>query len=273
MSYDDLEFLDVAIDDGIATVRIDRPAKRNTFTADGHRELTGIYSRLASDDDVNVIVITGAGTTFCGGPDRDLLSDLTAEDGDQVRSRIMQETHRLVHDAIRLDKLVVTAINGPAVGMGLAVALLADIIIVEEHVSLAEGHVLGGLTAGDGGTLLWPSAVGLVKAKRYLLTSDPLTAAEAERLGLISEVVPSGGALARANEYAKRFNEGPQFALRTTKRSLNQWLISSASSVFDTAWALEELSMAMPDAAGAAESLRTTRTGAIAPDPRQTQSS
>jgi enoyl-CoA hydratase len=268
VGYEDLGYLTVTVADGIAHVTLDRPEKRNAFTAEGHKELSEIYGRLAADDTVRSVLLTGAGDTFSVGPDWALLSALSQPDESSLRQRIMDETINLVHAAVELDKPVVCAINGLAYGMALAVALLSDIIVIERHVSIREGHVLAGLAAGDGGALVWPLAMGLTKAKRYLLTSDVLTADEAERLGIVSEVVERGQSKDRALEFAARFAAGPQLAIRSTKRALNQWLRSALTTTFDYSWALELLTMGTPEAAAAAEALGRGAPGPMPADPR-----
>lgn len=268
MGYSDLGYLQVVVEEGVADVVLNRPEKRNAFTAEGHRELSEIFGRLGADDSVRSILLSGAGDTFSVGPDWRLLSALSKPDEQALRRQIMDETITLVHAAVELDKPVVCAINGLAFGMALAVALLSDIIIIERHVSIREGHVLAGLAAGDGGALMWPLSMGLIKAKRYLLTSDVLTAEDAERLGLVTEVVDRGGSVERGREFAARFAAGPQQAIRSTKRALNQWMRSALTTSFDLSWALELLTMGTPEAAEAADSLGRGQPGPMPPDPR-----
>ena len=131
---------------------------------------------------------------------------------------------------------------------------------------VADGHIRAALSAGDGGTLIWPLTMGLTKAKKYLLTGDWIGAEEAERLGLVSEVVDAGRSLERAVDVARRFANGPQLAIRATKMALNQWLRLGQMASFDYSLALEFLSASDDDVPRALESLRARGAGAIEPD-------
>jgi enoyl-CoA hydratase len=163
-----------------------------------------------------------------------------------------------VFNLVALDKPVISAINGVAVGAGLAVALLADISIVSASARLTDGHTGLGVAAGDHGTWLWPQLCGMAKAKYYLLTSDPITGPEAERIGLVSRCVPSDQLLPEAFAVADRLALGSQPAIRMTKRSINQWLRQSGP-IFDHAMALELLTLAEPDVQEGIRALREKR--------------
>src|SRR5882672_5555090 len=114
---------------------------------------------------------------------------------------------------INCDKPIISAINGVAVGAGLAVALLADISIASETARFTDGHTRLGVAAGDHAAVIWPLLVGMAKAKYYLLTCDMLDAKEAERIGLVSMVVPPDQLMSKAMEVAQKLANGPQMAL------------------------------------------------------------
>ena len=133
---------------------------------------------------------------------------------------------------------VVSAINGPAVGAGLVVALLADISIAAENAKLGDGHVRMGVAAGDHSAIIWPILCGMAKAKFYLMTGELLTGKEAERIGLVSMAVPDDELLDKAMEVATKLATGPRHAIRFTKRSLNGWM-QQAGPIFDNSIALE----------------------------------
>ena len=133
---------------------------------------------------------------------------------------------------INLDKPVISAINGVAVGAGLVVALLSDISIMSETARFTDGHTRLGVVAGDHAAIVWPLLCGMAKAKYYLLTSDFIDGREAERIGLVSLCVPPAELLPKAFEVADKLATGAQQAIRWTKRSLNNWL-RMAGPIFD----------------------------------------
>ena len=159
----------------------------------------------------------------------------------EVVASNMKEASDIVYNMINLDKPVVSAINGVAVGAGLAVALLADVSIASENARFTDGHVRLGVAAGDHAALIWPLLCGMAKAKYYLLTCDFLDGKEAERIGLVSMVVPHEELMPTATEVAQKLASGPQSAIRWTKHALNQWLRMAGHTAFDYSLAVEML--------------------------------
>ena len=248
--YSDFAFLRVEVDDHVACVTLDDPQRRNAFDSRGHFEMSALFPRLATDDAVRSVIVTGAGEWFSVGPRPERLAEIMGDD-DAVRAQAMREVRDLVLGALACDKPVVCALNGVANGTALTFALLSDVVIAERQVLLRDAHVPLGLTAGDGGVLTWPAALGTLKAKRYLLTGDPLSADEAERLGLVTEVVEQGESLGRARFYARRWAQAPQEALRTTKRALNQTLLETFGRAFEFGLEAEERTLGSADARAA----------------------
>ena len=246
MDYSGFEYLDIEVRGYIATVTLNGPERGNAFNGKGHREMSQVMRTIALDEDVRVVVLTGSGRAFSVGATVERFAEITTGDP-AMAYRALTEVKEMVYSAIDCDTPVVTAINGPINGSALTFALMTDIIIAERQVTFRDPHVQGSLTAGDGGALTWPVAMGLIRAKRYLFTGDPLPAEEACRLGLITEVVDTGTSLARATEYAERLAAMPQMALRTTKRALNQWLRAGAVTAFDLSVAFEQLTMLLPE--------------------------
>ena len=154
--YSSYENLLIEIKDGIALLTINRPEVYNATDFKLHNELSRIWLDLGKDDDVRVAVITGAGTAFSAGGDFDLIEKSIGNA--QVIARTMEEARDIVHNMINLDKPVISAINGVAVGAGLAVALLADISIATDRARFTDGHVRLGVAAGDHAALIWPPA-------------------------------------------------------------------------------------------------------------------
>ena len=168
--------------------------------------------------------------------------------GDYGRVAAMAgEAASLVTNMLDCEKPIVSAINGTAVGAGLAVALMADISVIAEDARLTDGHLRLGVVAGDHAAILWPLLCGMAKAKYYLLTADFLDGREAERIGLVSRCVPAErGPRRGARDRRTRSRPGPQHAARWTKRTLNHWL-RAALPAFDASVAYEMLSFMGPD--------------------------
>ena len=229
---------------GVLLITINRPEVLNATDDRLHWELTQIWLTVGADPETKVAVITGAGRAFSAGGDLKMVEH-NAKDPARV-ARVLQEASDLVYNVINLDKPVVSAINGVAVGAGLVVALLADISIIGENVRFTDGHTKLGVVAGDHAAIIWPLLCGMAKAKYYLLTSEFIDGKEAERIGLVSLCVPMDQVLPKALEVADKLAAGSQMAIRWTKKSLNNWL-RMAGPIFDASVALEMLTFAMKD--------------------------
>src|SRR5438874_402026 len=201
----------------VLRVIMNRPEKLNAVDGQMHRELTEIWRAIDSDPNVNAVVLTGAGKAFSAGGDLDLLDDMIADF--DTRIRVWKEARDMVYNLINCNKPVVSAINGPAVGAGLALAVLADISIAGASARLIDGHTKLGVAAGDHAAVIWPLLCGMAKAKYYLLTADFLDGREAERIGLVSLCVPGAEVLPRPMDAAGRLAQGSQPSLRWTKRA------------------------------------------------------
>jgi enoyl-CoA hydratase len=143
---------------------------------------------------------------------------------------------------------VISAIEGPAVGAGLAVALLADISVAGRSARLIDGHTKLGVAAGDHAAVIWPLLCGMAKAKYYLMTCETLSGEEAERIGLVSRCVDDDAVVETAMDVARRLAAGSTTALRWTKYTMNSWL-RSAGPAFDASVAYEMLGFTGPDVA------------------------
>jgi enoyl-CoA hydratase len=189
--------------------------------------------------------VTGEGKAFSAGGDFDLIEKML--DDQQVRLQTWKEARDLVYNIINCNKVIVSAINGPAVGAGLVVALLADISIAAKSARIIDGHTRLGVAAGDAACIIWPLLCGMAKAKYYLLTCKPLTGEEAERIGLVSMCVADDKLEETAHRTAQELADGAQSAIRWTKYALNNWL-RQAGPTFDTSTALEILGFAGEEA-------------------------
>lgn len=222
----------------------------------GHRELTRIWRDVNDDDSVRVAVLRGDGMGFSGGGDLGLVEDMARDFA--TRTRVWKEARDLVYNLINCDKPIVSAMHGPAVGAGLVAGLLADISIAALDAKIVDGHTRLGVAAGDHAAVVWPLLCGMAKAKYYLLTCEPISGLEAERIGLVSLAVPLDELLPRAYAVADKLALGSQTAIRWTKYALNNWL-RTAGPAFDASLALEFMGFAGPDVAEGVASLKERR--------------
>jgi enoyl-CoA hydratase len=240
----------------VSKVILNRPESLNAANHVLHDELGRVWVDLGADEQTRAVVVTGAGKAFSAGGDLNMVDSISRDY--QAVAESLEQTSRIVYNMLSLDKPVVSAINGTAVGAGLTIALLADISIVADDVRLSDGHARLGVVAGDHSAIVWPILCGMAKAKLYLLTADFITGPEAERIGLVSLCVPQERLLDTAMDYARRLAAGPQHAVRWTKRSLNNWL-RSAGPMFDASLAFEHLTLLGPDVREGIRAIREKR--------------
>lgn len=241
--------------DGVLEVIIDNPPV-NSVDVNGHREITYVWNEIDRDPSVRAVLLRGEGRAFSAGGDFALLESMVSDP--ELSARTMREAGDLVHNVIECSKPIVSAINGPAVGAGLAAALLADIPIAGRSARILDGHVSLGVAAGDHAVVLWPLLVGMAKAKYYLLTNEPLTGEEAERIGLVAKVVDDEDLYDEALRVATQLARSSASAVRWTKRSLNHWL-RAAFPAFDASLALEFLGFRGADVAEGLAALKEKR--------------
>jgi enoyl-CoA hydratase len=253
-SYPSLRFADLG--GGVLEVTMSAPGRLNAVGHEGHRELAEVWTTIDRDPDVRVAIIRGEGGVFSSGGDLDLVSDMAADFA--VRIRVLREARDLVYNVINCSKPVVSAMEGPAVGAGLVVGLLADVSIAATNARIIDGHTRLGVAAGDHAAIVWPLLCGMAKAKYHLLTCEPVSGEEAERIGLVSLCVPPEEVHERARAVARRLAAGSQSAVRWTKYALNNWL-RMAGPLFDTSLGLEFIGFSGPDVTEGVAAIRGKR--------------
>ena len=239
---------------GVLLITLNRPEQLNSLTMPMFDYMTEIWVDVDRDPETKVAVITGAGRGFCTGMDV-RQPDPTLD----AAIALMEGERRRILNLLNMDKPLISAINGPAVGWGLSMGLLADISVAADDALLRDGHTRVGVVAGDHSSLIWPLLVGMAKAKYYQLTSASLTGAEAERIGLVSLVTPKETVLERALEIADDLAQGSQQAIRWTKRSLNSGWLTNALPQQELSAALETLGFASADYLEARQAFRERR--------------
>lgn len=255
--YEDFEHL--SFDrraDGVVVVTLNRPEVLNAANVRMHHEMGEVWAVVDADPDARVAVITGAGRAFSAGGDLDMIEEMIT-DYDALLAQ-WRDARAVVERMLEAEKPIVSAINGVAVGAGLAVALLADVSIMGRTARLSDGHARLGVAAGDHAALLWPLLCGMAKAKYYLLTADFVDGPEAERIGLVTRCVADEEVLSEALAIAARLAAGSSTAVQWTKRVMNQWL-RQALPVFGESVALEMLGFLGPDAREGLDAVRQKR--------------
>ena len=218
MGYDFL----YAVQDGIATLTFNRPDVMNALTFEIYAQLRDLFADLQRDEQVRVIILTGAGDHFCSGGDvHAIIGELLQRDM-KGHLEFTRMTGAVVQHMRQLDKPIIAALNGMTAGAGAVLALASDLRIASERARFAFLFTKVGLTGADmGAAYLLPRVIGMGRATELLLFGDTIDAATAERYGLVNRVVPHADLLSTAQEWARRLAQGPTFAISMTKRMLN----------------------------------------------------
>jgi len=245
MDYASYKELVIQREGRVLTITMNQPGRRNAINGTMHRELARIFNDVAMDDEADVIVLTGAGDTFCAGGDIGWMQGLVAERNGMAKIAI--EGKRVITSLLDLEKPLICRLNGDAIGLGATLALFCDMVIAVDDARIADPHVRVGLVAGDGGAIIWPQLIGYARAKEFLMTGDVIGAEDAARMGLINRVVPAAQLDQEVNRMVEKLLRGPQNAARWTKVSVNIGLKQLAASVIDASLGYEVASSMMGD--------------------------
>ncbi len=238
--YQGYETLKVVRKGRIVTVSFNRPEVKNATNALMHQELMRVFPEIGTDSDARVVILTGEGDCFSAGGDLDGLRAGLDNHARWIES--MTEARAILNGVVDLDLPVIAKVNGAAVGLGATLALFCDIVIARDTARIADPHVNVGLVAGDGGSLIWPALVGYAKAKRYLLTGEPITGAQAAEIGLISEAVSAEDLDERVDALADRLAGGAAIAIQLTKRAINMALRQQLDTLIEAHLGYETMS-------------------------------
>jgi enoyl-CoA hydratase/carnithine racemase len=223
---------------GVATITLNRPQRRNALNRRAYDEVEAAFRAATADDAARCVVVTGADPAFCSGEDIKEMMTGEAPATPRPRREHFQATPAAMA-AIDCDKPVIAAVNGSAVGWGMELALYADIRVASERAVFAELFIKRGLICDVGGLWRLPALVGPAKAAELLFTGDPVDAAEALRIGLVSEVTPHEGLMARTMELAGRIAANPPLALTAMKAGLRKTAYGDPHEI--GAWAIETI--------------------------------
>jgi enoyl-CoA hydratase len=221
-----------------------------------HHDLTQLFADLRRERDARAVLLTGQGRAFSAGGDFAWFPSLQ----DPARMEALRrDARQLVWNLVDVELPIVAAVNGPAMGLGASIALLCDVIFMADTATIGDPHVKVGIVAGDGGAAIWPLLVGPARAKQYLLTGDPLSAAEAERIGLVNRVVPAADLEREALAFAARLAAGAPLAVRYTKLAVNKLVKDALNVAFDASTALELVTFRSEDHQEALAAIREER--------------
>jgi enoyl-CoA hydratase/carnithine racemase len=232
----DFECLLYEMQDHVAQITLNRPERRNALNPRAYAEVEAAFKHANADPEVRCVIVTGSDPAFCSGEDvKEMMTGEAPKTPRPVRVRF--EPTPAAMAAIDCEKPVIAAVNGSAVGWGMELALYADIRIASEKAVFAELFIKRGLICDVGGLWKLPSIVGPAKAAELLFTGDPINAAEAERIGLVTETVPHADLMPRAKAMAARIAANPPLALRYMKQGLRRTTNGDPREV--GSWAIE----------------------------------
>ena len=210
-----------------ALITLNRPEARNAYSSQMINALVETLDHLELNDQVRVVILTGAGRAFSAGGDLKLMRDkkgMFTGGPVELRSRYMQDIQRVPRRLARFSKPIIAAINGPAIGAGFDLSLMCDLRIASRHARFGSTFVKVGLVPGDGGAYYLARAIGLARALELCLTGRVIDAQEAERIGIVSEVVPPELLISKTQTLAEEIAANAPLAVQLTKAAAYQSL-------------------------------------------------
>jgi enoyl-CoA hydratase len=252
-NYSQYQRLKIEKAGGVATVTLNSPDTRNKIDHQFHVELKNIWADVLVDPEVNAVLLTGAGRYFSIGGDINAMingvpgGDVVAEGG-----MLEPSTARGIIQAILdCDKPIICAINGDCIGLAATIALFCDITVAADSARIGDPHVKVGLVAGDGGAVIWPMLIGPNRAKEFLMRGSLIKGNDAAAMGLVNYSVPLDQVMDKALALAQELADGPPWAIRWTKLSVNKAVKEQMNLILDTSFALEMASFHTQDHAEA----------------------
>jgi enoyl-CoA hydratase/carnithine racemase len=246
----------------VTLVTLTRPELLNRFDVAMHYAFQEMLEGLREDEGSRAVVLASTGKAFSAGGDFDMMRDANANA--DLAEELIDGARNLVRTLTDIEQPIVVAMQGPAIGLGATVALACDAIVASRTAQIADTHVVAGLVAGDGGCLVWPEAVGMLRARRHLLTGDPLSAEDAHAMGLVTDLVDTPEeVLPAAMALAERIAALPPLAVQLTKRALNRRTLERADEVLDVSLAGELETLGSEDLLEALDAFKEKRPGAF----------
>jgi 2-(1,2-epoxy-1,2-dihydrophenyl)acetyl-CoA isomerase len=212
-------------DGGVATIRLDRPQAMNAVDNALGDALRDVLAECGQDPEVRAVVITGNGRAFCSGADLKAGFEPNADGHPDVQRALRERYHPIITGIRTMPKPVITAVNGPAVGIGCSFALAGDLVLAAESAYLMLAFVNIGLVPDGGSSFLIPEKAGLARATEMAMLGERVPAQQALEWGLINRVVPDEALMDEAGALAARLAQGPTRSYAGSKRQLNHWAL------------------------------------------------
>ncbi len=207
-------------DGAVLTLRLNRPERLNALNVELGRALVDGLNRAAADSSTRVVILTGAGRGFCAGGDLAVLRDARSRNAGHELEGLLRAGKEIAMAICTMPKPAIAAVNGPAAGAGMNLALACDLRIASDQATFGETFTRVGLFPDFGGTYFLPKIVGAAKAAELFYTAEMISAAEAERLGIVNRVLPEEKFAEEAKKFAARLAAGPPMAIRAIKQVL-----------------------------------------------------
>lgn len=238
------EGIRISVANGIATVSLHNPARKNAVSRPMHAELERVWDDIDADDDIRVAILTGEGGTFCAGTDL----GTQQKDNDAGRSGrpATRKARRLFWNMLDCEKPVIAKVRGYAYGLGVNLAIACDLVYAAEGARFCDSHVKMGIAPGDGG-MLWPLLIGFHRAKEYLMTGEPIEARQAAQMGLINYCLPDAELDGAVDAMARKLADGAPLAISYAKLSVNTLLKQVVGGAFETSLAYDQLTLYTQD--------------------------
>ena len=252
--------VEVTVADGIAELRLNTPAQLNVFDARMHVEFTEALLDVSKRPEVRVVLLSAAGRVFSAGGDFAYIEALASNR--ESRRSVYETSLRLFSAVVSTPVPMVAAVHGDAMGIGATIVTASDIVVTTPTVRLADPHVVVGLCAGDGGVASWSASVGLMRAKRHLLTGEPLTGRDAHAWGLVTDLVDDPAKVRdEARRIAAKIASLPPVAVQGTKRAFGRLMQDFGMAAFEVSLAQEVRCLETQDLLEAVAAAKARRKG------------
>ena len=214
----------------VATLTLNRPEKYHSFVREMALDLQEKLEVCKNDNNIRAIVITGSGKAFCAGQD---LGEAIDPNGPELQKIVNEHYNPIIRQIRNIEKPIIAAVNGVAAGAGASIALCCDIIIAKEGAVFVQAFSKIGLVPDSGATFFLPRLIGFQKATALMMNADPITATEAERLGMIYKVVEESKFEDEIIAFSEKLAKMPTIGIGLTKKLLNQSMRNSLEKQLD----------------------------------------
>jgi enoyl-CoA hydratase len=240
------EALSVEVRDHILEMTFTRPELHNRVDLSLHSALIETFGELRSRPEIRAVVLASTGKTFSAGGDLNEIFEMQKDPA--LRMHWGEQGIQLLQSLLDVPVPIIVALHGDAYGMGANIVLSCDAVVACKSARLADTHVPAGMVAGDGGCVVWPQSMGMMWAKRYLLTGDRIGAEQAYARGLVTDLVDTPAeCLPAARALAEHIAALPPLAVQNTKRALNRVMQQRSGEVFEYSMALEQMTIVSDD--------------------------